>query len=95
MNRWETAPADGGISREAQEEEARERMAEIERDRYLRLMAARVRQERDRVLGILRTDGSKRDLQTAVDTALWWALRFGVSAAESGQHAEWILETDK
>ena len=84
--------AEGGISAAAQEDEARERDAELARDIYIGGLDRQLHELRRRVLGILRTDGSKRDLETAIDLALWMALKLGVEEAASGQKAEWILE---
>lgn len=95
MSRFSEAPADGGISYTAQEDEARERAEELEREAYLLQLDHDVRSRVKDLFGLWRNDGSSQEMKTAGQALVWWALREGVRRAESGQHAEWILETEK
>jgi hypothetical protein len=93
-NRFDPAPADGGISLDAQEDEARERDEEERRDAYLAALDREIRAHARDVVGILRMDGSKYELLKAVSDVIYWGVREGVKRAESGQVAEWILDTE-
>lgn len=95
MTRFDPAPADGGISYAAQEDEARERAEELEREAYLVELRNELFKRADtlaRTLGPVAEHPLSRVRQMIL-RELVLAVKDGVTRAESGRHAEWILET--
>ena len=85
-----TRDAEGGISLDAQEAEARARAEDQELDAQMKSIHREVKccvQEFVEIIGPTQ--------QRRIERALWWALRRGVQAAESGALAERILQTEK
>ena len=94
MNRWDSAPPDGGISLDHQQAEAEARQEEVERAQYLVALADDY-DERATVLlhGIRSMEPSRTEgRHTLLVMALRAAVRDGVRRAANGREAEWILE---
>ena len=78
--------ATGGQSWESQADEADARLIELKHDEYLGALHREIRNEAF-LLAVNPT-------VAGITQALYRALRKGVSEAESGMHATWILETE-
>ena len=97
MNRWDTAPLDGGISIDHQQAEAEARQEEVERAQYLVALADEYEERATALLHVTRfflrsADPMIEEAHKALVIALRGALRDGVRRAANGREAEWILE---
>jgi hypothetical protein len=94
MSRFDSAPADGGISLSTQEDEARERADEESRDVFMFDLHRRIDERARAAMHRIGPADQAREVRRIVKDEIYHWLREGVRIAEVGQHAEWILDTE-